>query len=71
MTTQDPIELRIMQHRYTLICGIASTALFTARLLQRDDGRTVSVGLHCLAGRNALAEKIGEAFAGMGVEIIE
>lgn len=68
--TRDPIELRMMQHRYTLVCGIASTALFTARLLQPDGARTVSVGLQCVTGRNALAETIGHAFRGMGVECL-
>jgi hypothetical protein len=68
--TQDPIELRLMQHRYTVIFGIASTALFTARLLQPKDGKTISIGLHCLTGRNALAETIGVAFAGMGIEVL-
>jgi hypothetical protein len=68
--TKDPIELRIMQHRYPLICGIASTALFTARLLQPADGRTISAGLQCVTGRNALASTIGQAFNGMGVECV-
>lgn len=68
--TRDPIELRMMQHRYTLVCGIASTALFTARLLQPHGARTVSVGLDCVTGRNALADTIGQAFRGMGVECL-
>lgn len=68
--TRDPIELRMMQHHYTLVCGIASTALFTARLLQPHGARTVSVGLDCVTGRNALASTIGQAFRGMGVECL-
>lgn len=69
--THDPIEIRLMQHTYSLICGTASTALLTARLLQPACGRTVSVGLARCSGRNALAARIGQAFAGMGIEIVD
>lgn len=67
--THDPIEMRIMQHPYQLVCGIASTALLTARLLQPKGGRTVSMGLARCSGRNALTARIRQAFVGMGIEI--
>lgn len=68
--TNDPVELRILEHPYAMVVGVASTALFTARLLRGSGCHTVSVGLQHCAGRNDLAHKIGEAFEGMGVEVI-
>lgn len=69
--TDDPVELRILAQPYELVVGVVTTALFTARLLAGDGCRTLSVGANRCVGRNDLAEGIRQAFAGMGVEVID
>ncbi len=70
ITTQDPVEIRLMEHHYDVVIASVTTALITARMLCPASTDVISVGLARCAGRKKTVLEVEKAFRGLGVELI-
>ncbi len=70
LVIDGPVEIAIMENDYSVIAGVRSTGLFTARLLSSDHCDVLSVGIDLCRNRRELAMKIKQAFLGMNISVI-
>ena len=71
LVIDGPVEIAIMENAYSIIAGVRSTGLFTARLLAGQECNVVSVGIDLCRNRRELAMKIKQAFLGMDIAVID
>lgn len=70
LVIDGPVEVAIMENHYSVIAGVRSTGLFTAKLLTGSECEVVSVGIDLCRNRRELAMKIKQAFIGMGITVL-